>query len=428
MKTALFFVALLGAGCTTQLPDTDAGALDAGETDGGSPDAGRQCPVKGAGPSARSDFAFVSDSDSAQAQLWLYGGDPGFAQNCQSAPQFDGETWHYDVLCSTWSKYPGASPPPRARHTAVWDSKRKRMVIFGGRYRAGASGAYTVFNETWSFEPAALDGQGLWTPLQPTGTLPPGLANAAAVYDAAGDRMLVFGGNTSISGLTFSPENRLWSLDFAANAWSEVTPTTATRPPARQFHAMALDAQRGRLIVFSGGDANAFTGPFLADLWVFDLAARSWSPLAASGTPPMARIRPSLVLDAARDRMLLFGGHDDGQLGERNDLSALALASPAWTTLKLGDTLNQPGNGFCDFPSNFTNADLSSPERREAMGLVQIDPSGSFVLFGGRSDCGVLADLWSFDPAAGSWKNQIPAFAGTSCARSGKLNCTTLCF
>jgi hypothetical protein len=382
------------------------------------------CPTGSASPSGRSDFALVADAP--RQRLVLYGGDPGFGQNCQSSPQFDGETWFFDPQCNSWSKFAGASPPPRTRHTAVVDTQRQRLVIFGGRYRAGASGNYTVFNETWALDFTALDGAGLWVPLQPTGTAPPGLANATAVYDATFDRMLVFGGNTSANGLAFTPEARLWVLDFTANTWAELMPATATRPPARLFHGMALDTQRNRLVVFSGGDANAFTGPFLGDLWSFDLATRIWSPLTATGSTPANRIRPSLALDSARDRMLLFGGHDDGQLGERNDLSALALAAPAWTTLRPGDTLNQPGAGFCDFPANFTTPDLGSPERREAHGFAEL--GSRFYLVGGRSDCGVMADVWSFEPAAGSWKELKPPFTGTSCARSGKLNCTTLCF
>ena len=74
----------------------------------------------------------------------------------------------------------------------------------------------------------------------------------------------------------------------------------------------------------------------------------------------------------------------------------------------------------------FTNADLGSPERREAHGFAQL--GAQFYLVGGRSDCGLLADVWTFDPALGTWKELKPPFTGTSCARSGKLNCTTLCF
>jgi len=84
---------------------------------------------------------------------------------------------------------------------------------------------------------------------------------------------------------------------------------------------------------------------------------------------PAGRIRGGLAEDADRHRMLLFAGHDDQSLGERNDLWALDLTGNVWTKLREGDSLNQPGSGFCDFPKDFTTPDLESPERRDGISL-----------------------------------------------------------
>jgi uncharacterized membrane protein len=48
--------------------------------------------------------------------------------------------------------------------------------------------------------------------------------------------------------------------------------------------------------------------------------------------------------------------------------------------------------------------------------------------FGGKTDCGNVNDLWSFDPATDAWTNVERAFSGESCLRSGKQGCTSLCF
>lgn len=393
------------------------------EMDGGT-DAGT-CAMGETPPTGRSDLG--GGWDDASGELVIYGGDPGVAVNCMARPEFSDETWFYNPTCNTWRKSTEPGPSARARHASAFDTKRRRLIVFGGRYRAGTTGTYTVYNDTHALEVGLPPPDThLWRPLTTRGPTPVGLSSTAAVYDAMGDRFLVFGGNESGNGLTFTPNGKVYALAFPDNTWSELVPTSGTAP-ARLFHAMALDAQRNRLIVFAGGDANAFTGPFFNDVHAFDLSTRVWTRLALSGTAPLGRIRPSAVADAARDRVLVFGGHDDGQLGETNELWAINLAMNRWERVRSGDTFLTAGAGLCDFPPNFTTADLMSPERREAHLMVNAGSNG-VLMFGGRSDCGTVNDVWKLDPAQGRWEQLKQAFSGLSCERSGKTNCTKLCF
>lgn len=401
----------------------NGGSCAIAEVDAGT-DAG-MCPMGETPPTGRSDLG--GGYDDGTGELVIFGGDPGVAVNCMARPEFSDETWFFNPSCNTWRKSSEVGPSSRARHASAFDTKRRRLVVFGGRYRAGTSGNYTVYNDTHALEVGlpAPDNH-LWRQLTTRGATPPPLSSSAAVYDAAGDRFIVFGGNESNNGSTFTPNGKVYALAFPDNTWSELVPTSGT-VPARLFHAMALDAKRNQLVVFAGGDANAFVGPFFNDVYSFNLSTRVWTNLMLSGTAPLGRIRPGAAPDATGDRILVFGGHDDGQLGETNDLWAINLAANRWDRVRVGDTLMTAGSGFCDFPSNFTRADLMSPERREAVVMVTAGPHG-VLMFGGRSDCGTVNDVWKLAPSSGQWEQLKQAFSGLSCERSGKTNCTKLCF
>jgi hypothetical protein len=410
-----------GGTCAVCVSGCTSGAcavVDAGVV----PDAG-SCEASTSSPTGRSDFGGAWDA--VGNQLVVFGGDPGVAVNCQGRPAFSDETWFYSPGCNTWRLSTEVGPSPRSRHATAFDTKRRRLIVFGGRYRAGASGLYTTYNDTHALRFEA-DGTHLWSPLTTLGAPPPPLSSATAVYDPTGDRFIVFGGNTSNDGGTFVPNGRVFALALTDNTWTELVPTAGV-PPARLFHGMVLDLPRNRLVAFSGGDANAFLGPFFTDVVAFDLSTRAWTTLALAGTKPLGRIRPAMAADPDRNRILVFGGHDDGQLGETNELWAINLAANRWDRVRTGDTLLTAGNGFCDFPSNFTTADLMSPERREGHVFVNAGANG-FLMFGGRSDCGTVNDVWKLDPVKAEWEVLKQAFSGLSCERSGKTNCSKLCF
>jgi hypothetical protein len=390
-----------------------------GSGSGGAADTGQECGPQGSTPSPRADTAGALSADGST--LVVFGGDTANVV-CGSAPEhaFAGDTWLLDVRCGAWRSIEGGAPSSRSRHAMALDSQGNRALMFGGRSRTGASGPYTLWSDTWAFD----FGTNAWSVIEATGEAPSPRSNSAVAV--MGRRLFVVGGNTSTSGLTFAPTSDVYALDLDTATWSKFV-TSGPVPPARLFHAIAADEAGGRIVVLEGGDENAFTGPFLRDVWSLDLASGTWTNLAL---PPSeeGRIKFGAVV-SPEAKLVAFGGHDDGILGNRNDVVVLDLASPSagWTTASTGDAYNAPSQGACSFPPDFTTEDLASPERRSAFAFAPAVDGRSFVVFGGDSDCGRLSDAWRFDVSNRTWSVVRPSLPGLTCPRTGSTTCSGLC-
>lgn len=423
MKRSFFPVIIALGACADEAAPPRDGAPDvsvdvAAEVAGDARPDGPACVASPEQPAPRGDATGVVDP--ATGHLYVFGGDTGPTVQCIPAPAFSAETWRYDPRCDRWDRLtPAASPSPRSRAAWALDTRRRRMIVFGGRFREGTSGAYTLYRDVWSFDLATER----WAELSPKGEAPSARANAAAVYDAEADAFVLFGGNTSTSGLSFTPRNDTWALDLASVAWRRVA-TTGAAPTARLFHAAAVVGRA--MWVFGGGGANAFMGPFYSDLWRLDLATSAWSRVALSGESAALGGRISAALVPVGAGAVLLGGHDDGALGNRNDVLTLS-AEGAVAVARAGDEINRPGAGFCDFPADFTTTDDASPERRSAF-VYAVDPARNRALvFGGKTDCGSAGDVWAVDLGTHAWSPLRGSIEGLSCQRAGRQNCRSLC-
>jgi hypothetical protein len=361
--------------------------------------------------------------DATGTQFVVFGGDTAVPVcGPPSGHKFIGDTYVLDVGCGTWSKPSAGGPSARGRQAMALDPLANRAVLFGGRYSAGGS-TYTNDADVWTYDFAAS----AWSQLQTSGQGPSGRSSSAAVVDAAGNRLVVFGGNTSTDGLSFVPQNDTWALDLATGAWAQIA-TGGTVPPAREFHAMAVDPVGRVAYVYAGGDANAFTGPFLQDVWALDLAQETWREVSTTGTGPGGRIQGSLVFDTVAKQLLAFAGHDDGSIGNENDLFALDVTgSPAaWSKLPPGDTPGSPPSGACTFPPDFTNVDKRAPERRSSFAYAPRVDGRGIVVFAGGSDCGLLADSWWWSNGSRQWTTVQASPVGLSCVRI-QTSCKGLC-
>jgi hypothetical protein len=309
---------------------------------------------------------------------------------------------------------------PRARMAYTLDTRRRRLVIFGGRFRAGTTGDYTNYNDLWSFDLATQQ----WEALTSESTAPTARSNASLVYDTVTDTYVLFGGNTSANGLTFVPRNDVWTFAPEARTWTRVT-TTGTAPSTRLFHAAAVSGRT--MFIYGGGGANAFMGPFYSDLWKLDLDTNAWSRPTLSGTTTALGGRISSALFAASDgTTTVLAGHDDGALGNRNDVVSVS-PSGSIRSLREGDEINTPGAGFCDFPADFTTTDMDAPERRSAFVAAWDAPRNRAIVYGGKTDCGLAGDVWSVDLTTATWRSLRGSTDGLSCQRSGRSNCRSLC-
>jgi hypothetical protein len=177
---------------------------------------------------------------------------------------------------------PGAAPAKRKFHTAVYDANSNDMIVFGGATAGGLA------NDVWILSNAdGTGGLATWSPLAVVGSLPPARSNHSAIYDAAAQRMVVFGGQGSNAALS-----DVWMLSFSGRggaAWTQMAPTGAI--PAREGHSAIYNPPKiaspperaGIMIVFSGGPDP------IADVWALSdpFGSPAWSRLNPSGNPQL---------------------------------------------------------------------------------------------------------------------------------------------
>jgi hypothetical protein len=438
----LSIVAALATACGSSDPQVTIIGADAGpdvatdvavetSADAGiDPTAPPKCegtPSAGAAPLPRGDGAGALDG--LGKQLLVFGGDTDVAL-CGSTPTHThaGDTWLLDVGCGTFKQVEGTGPSARARHVVTEDPTATgagRALLFGGRTRpAGSTSAYTLMNDVWAFD----FGTSAWSEVTTTGTKPSPRYNTAAVVSAKRKMLYVFGGSVSTSGLTFTPRADTFGLDLTTNAWRGVGDPGAARPQPRLFHAAALDDDGGVLYVHAGADERAFTGPFFEDLWALDLATETWTSISTTGEVPRGRISHHMVFDRSKKQLVIFGGHDDGDVGNQNDVWTIdpKATSPTWTKLALGDALNKKSTKACDFAPDFTTIDKLSPERRQAYVFGARTDGRGFYVYGGKSDCGLLADGWWFSGGTSTWTQTLKSPVGLSCLRYS-TTCSGLC-
>ena len=90
----------------------------------------------------------------------------------------------------------GVAPPPRDSQSAVYDSSKNVMYVFGGAYFSNATQTSTVLGDLWKLTNA--NGRSTaapkWTQIGQLGTPPGANANQAMVLDRAHQRIILFGG------------------------------------------------------------------------------------------------------------------------------------------------------------------------------------------------------------------------------------------
>lgn len=105
---------------------------------------------------------------------------------------------------------PGAVPPSRMGHSAVYDPTQNRMIVFGGTSIIDfTEQTYTRLGDLWELNNAnGLTGTPTWNQLSQIGTLPGPRTYHRAAFDSANQRMIVLGGRDPDD----IPSNRVWIL------------------------------------------------------------------------------------------------------------------------------------------------------------------------------------------------------------------------
>jgi hypothetical protein len=331
---------------------------------------------------------------------------------------------------------PSGGPGYRAEHSAVYDSLRQRMLLF-----AGYDDFLNLYADVWVLDlshptsdmtaPPAAFWSLLTTTADTPGDIPPERLAPAAVYDSTYDRMVVFGGQDF-----FGYENDVYVLDLAAPVpkWTKAG-TTGSAPAGRLRHTAVFHPALQQMVVYGGNDAAAE----MSDARFLSLPAAppfAWSSTLPAGGP-LPRTQHSSVYDAARGRMIVFGGLDNNILADGSVLSdetwSLSLGpSPAWIpwgpanppscrfghtavddaanrrmVVFGGDTTTLPTctkelrSLRLDSPGAWTTMlpdPGSAPVPRYGHSAVYDPVFGRMVVFGGNDDSGfALSDTWVID-------------------------------
>ena len=240
-----------------------------------------------------------------------------------------------------------------------------------------------------------------WVNLRPSGTIPVGRYGHTMVYEEKSGRIIMFGGWTigtvQRNGKTEAYAGTLddtWSYDPQSQVWTKLAPSGGT-PLSRNDHAMAYDAQAGKIILFGGsnshepGDISETEQRFLnlGDTWAYDPVSNSWQELTPSVSPP-ARRGEGLVYDSHRGRVIMFGGIADGgsDLTRFADTWAYDYETNTWTNLEPSGTV---------------------PSRMEDFSMAYDPKSDAVYLFPGLPlDAG---QVWVYDPGKNEWTQRPTA-------------------
>jgi hypothetical protein len=208
-----------------------------------------------------------------------------------------------------------------------------------------------------------------WSRQSPA-TSPP-FAGTGLAFNASNKTAVLYGGlmPVGLHGLRLLDSTWLWD----GSTWSIAPP--GVRPPARIRESMVFDAARGKVVLFGGCSSLACTNAF-NDTWTWD--GQTWrqeSPLAA----PSPRWGASIAFNAADNTIVLFGGQDS-------------------VNHVLGDTWIWNG-------SNWTQQQpAASPSPRAVAGLAFHPALKGLLLFGGAAPQLVL-DTWTWNGA--TWKQVV---------------------
>lgn len=183
---------------------------------------------------------------------------------------------------------------------AAYDARAQRVLMFGGGSESSGLWALSLADTpAWS----RLAGP-------PDGSVGRFFNGHSVVLDARHDRLLLLGG--------LPASQAVWSFDLVDGAWQVLTED----PIATNYGSDAVvDAERDRLVVLSGESGSMAAYAFDTDRW--DVPAVALNSL-----------RASVVVDGARDRLLLFGGVDPDSRAPSNATWAVSLSD--WSTTRIG--------------------------------------------------------------------------------------------
>jgi hypothetical protein len=379
------------------------------QTRGSAPGFRRRDAPGGPAPMAR--LAPSLAYDSTRGTLLLFGGWMGNGL---------ADTWELDASgwtehCQVWTACP--RPPARDSAGLAYDSLRQRLVLFGGRIFTDPE---TVYSDTWEWDGTAWSqvcGQGTECSGGPSAR-----CDHAMAYDSRRGKVVMFGGALSCDGEDLAqPNAETWEWD--GNRWNMVCGglTGCSGPSARSGHGLVFDSSRGRVILAGGsGDSGpaADTWAWDGTAWTRECGPGTGCQAPDLGHVELAYVpaRDRVVLRSGEypqtwewdgsawtlvciglscdpfDNNKLFAMAPGGELGEVMLLGGFSFVDSVWAW----------GAGRWTVSHQGSLVSAPKPQAQDYTALAFDEVRGALLLYGGRwyesSDAVHYYDgLWSWD-------------------------------
>ncbi|MGH7596220.1 MAG: Kelch repeat-containing protein [bacterium] len=229
--------------------------------------------IDGESPPTSEDHVVIYDPMSYR--MILHGGEDGLTTN---------KTWALDLKTQRWRNITDSTAPAREDHTALFDSHGKRMVVFGGRNKSRDNDDINIY-EIWALDldPTSPSFE-KWRNLTVEDKHPLGRSDHVAVYDSKKNRMIVYGGWDKWEkkyfddtwAFHFAPLDSGDTMGF----WKQIK-TKKSHPPKRRHAVGAYDAAQNWFIIFGGFGEEGY----LNDVWAFDLDYDVWINITPGPQP-----------------------------------------------------------------------------------------------------------------------------------------------
>ncbi len=298
--------------------------------------------------------------DTARDRLVLFGAfsPGGYVQHLWTRPLSDD--------AAEWSRIDvsGAGPGSVIAPTSVYDSVHQRLVVLGGYQSDGV----------WALD---LAGVPAWTRLATADQGPgPYMNGTVAVYDPAGDRVVVVAGSAR-------ERCEVWAFALGGSpGWSQLAPGGGTPAKRENYHAV-YDPLRRRMLMFAGSNGRA-------DLWALSLGASPvWDSLATTGEPAPELLQGAAAFNPVHDCMVISNG--------------IRLTAPG------GATDETWVIQFGGVPTVRRIVPPTRPLARNGPCMAYDATRDRFVMFGGG-----ISDTWSLKLGADSTWRMIQEEAGNS--------------
>jgi len=223
------------------------------------------------GPSAANECGLAYDF--AGQGLLLFGGGGNLWTNFNDTWRWNGSQW---TLLA-----PANVPQGRIAPGMASDRLRQRVVMFGGIIDTRPG--WMPLADTWEW-----DGSN-WLVMSPSGPVPSPRSGHVMAFDTVRARTVLFGG----VGASGSQLTDTW--EWGGQSWSNPSTSGPPYPPS----GMAYDEARGLSVMLSSGTTWEWSGNF-------------WTMNRVTGPTPLSPyIMSGMTYDAARQRVVLYGGADN---------------------------------------------------------------------------------------------------------------------